>query len=327
MPSRAAARSGNRTGPPCPPGSRRAARRSGTCSGRRWPMPGTNPSQMPDSPRRRQRGRAVAPAVEVADDVDAGALGAQTAKSTPAGASPLAPARDVRAETHRKRGRGFLPRTDAGRRRRSGSLCRQCNSKPLTPTSGGRSVFPDELSPGLGTLGGFRTSRDGLGPAKPSLAHALPRRAGIVLGAVLVAMLSLTGGAAQARARATRPPSSRRARRSPPAVSTRRCRCSRSCTPSRCTPSTCATSGAAIRRCGSREKAIDAFKDYLAKAKKVPADDRKEVEGFIKEMETLRDEQAKTAQTPAPPVVTPTPCRRPRRRRPRRRRRSPSPRR
>jgi hypothetical protein len=68
-----------------------------------------------------------------------------------------------------------------------------------------------------------------------------------------------------------------------------------------------------IGRCHQKmrqpQKAIDAFKDYLAKAKKIPADDRKEVEGFIKEMETLRDEQAKAATPtpPPPPVVTPTP--------------------
>ncbi len=68
-----------------------------------------------------------------------------------------------------------------------------------------------------------------------------------------------------------------------------------------------------IGRCHQKmrepQKAIDAFKDYLAKSgKKVPADERAEVEGYIKEMEALRDEQAKAAAPPpAPPVVTPLP--------------------
>jgi hypothetical protein len=67
-----------------------------------------------------------------------------------------------------------------------------------------------------------------------------------------------------------------------------------------------------IGRCHQKmrepQKAIDAFKDYLAKSKKIPADEKAEVEGYIKEMETLRDEQAKAAAPPPPPVVTPPPA-------------------
>src|SRR5215831_20144377 len=52
-----------------------------------------------------------------------------------------------------------------------------------------------------------------------------------------------------------------------------------------------------IGRCHQKQhepqKAIDAFQDYLAKAKKITPDDRKEVEGYIAEMEALRDEQAR----------------------------------
>src|SRR6478752_10081596 len=52
-----------------------------------------------------------------------------------------------------------------------------------------------------------------------------------------------------------------------------------------------------IGRCHQKmrepQKAIDAFKDYLQKSKKIPADERAEVEGYIKEMEALRDEQVK----------------------------------
>jgi hypothetical protein len=50
------------------------------------------------------------------------------------------------------------------------------------------------------------------------------------------------------------------------------------------------------------EKAIDKFSEYLAKDKKISPDERKEIEGYIKEMEVLRDEQAKQkAPPPAPP--------------------------
>jgi len=58
------------------------------------------------------------------------------------------------------------------------------------------------------------------------------------------------------------------------------------------------------------EKAIDQFREYLAKEKKISADERKEIDGYIKEMEALRDEQARQAappppNNPPPPVVTP----------------------
>jgi hypothetical protein len=54
------------------------------------------------------------------------------------------------------------------------------------------------------------------------------------------------------------------------------------------------------------QKAIDQFQDYLAKTKsgknKISADERAEIEGYIKEMEALRDEQARAAAVPAPVV-------------------------
>jgi len=69
-----------------------------------------------------------------------------------------------------------------------------------------------------------------------------------------------------------------------------------------------------IGRCHQKmrepQKAIDAFKDYLAKAKKVSADERAEIDGYVKEMEALRDEQARAAAPPvAPaPVASPPPA-------------------
>jgi hypothetical protein len=71
-----------------------------------------------------------------------------------------------------------------------------------------------------------------------------------------------------------------------------------------------------IGRCHQKlrqpDKAIDKFNEYLAKEKKISADERQEIEGYIKEMEALRDEQARqsappppTNQQPPPPPVTP----------------------
>jgi hypothetical protein len=66
-----------------------------------------------------------------------------------------------------------------------------------------------------------------------------------------------------------------------------------------------------IGRCQQKlkqpDKAIDAFHDYLIKGgKKISADERAEINGYIKEMEALRDEQAAKQQaTPAPVPVQP----------------------
>lgn len=71
-----------------------------------------------------------------------------------------------------------------------------------------------------------------------------------------------------------------------------------------------------IGRCHQKmhqpEQAIDKFNEYLAKEKKISADERKEIDGYIKEMETLRDEQARQKAPPPPnnpslsnPPVTP----------------------
>jgi hypothetical protein len=62
-----------------------------------------------------------------------------------------------------------------------------------------------------------------------------------------------------------------------------------------------------IGRCHQKmrdpQKAIDAFQDYLVKEKKISAEERAEIDGYIKEMTALRDEQAQKNQ--APPPVTP----------------------
>ena len=65
-----------------------------------------------------------------------------------------------------------------------------------------------------------------------------------------------------------------------------------------------------IGRCHQKmrqpEKAIDKFREYLAKEKKISADERKEIDGYIKEMEALQEEQARQA-TPPPPANPPPP--------------------
>jgi len=63
-----------------------------------------------------------------------------------------------------------------------------------------------------------------------------------------------------------------------------------------------------IGRCHQKmhqpDQAIDKFNEYLAKEKKISPDERKEIDGYIKEMETLRDEQARQ-KAPPPPVTPP----------------------
>ena len=57
-----------------------------------------------------------------------------------------------------------------------------------------------------------------------------------------------------------------------------------------------------IGRCHQKmrqpEKAIDKFREYLAKEKKISADERKEIDGYIKEMEAMQEEQARQATPP-----------------------------
>jgi tetratricopeptide (TPR) repeat protein len=63
-----------------------------------------------------------------------------------------------------------------------------------------------------------------------------------------------------------------------------------------------------IARCyqklGQPDRAIDSFRDYLQKAKDVTPDERKEVDGYIKEMEDLKRQQA-AAHPAAAPVALP----------------------
>ena len=55
------------------------------------------------------------------------------------------------------------------------------------------------------------------------------------------------------------------------------------------------------------QKAIVAFRDYLTKNKKISDEERAEIEGYIHEMEAVRDEQAKQAAAAQGPSLAPAP--------------------
>lgn len=64
--------------------------------------------------------------------------------------------------------------------------------------------------------------------------------------------------------------------------------------------------GRCYQNLGEPDKAIASFREYLRKAKKVPADERAEIEGHIKEMEDLK-RQRNAAAEPPPPLRLPEP--------------------
>jgi hypothetical protein len=61
--------------------------------------------------------------------------------------------------------------------------------------------------------------------------------------------------------------------------------------------------GRCYQNLGDADKAIISFRDYLRKHKTISADERAEVEGFIKEMEALKKEKA--SETPTPETSPP----------------------
>ena len=69
--------------------------------------------------------------------------------------------------------------------------------------------------------------------------------------------------------------------------------------------------GRCYQNLGDPDKAISSFREYLRKAKAVGTDERKEVEGYIKEMEDLKRQREAAATPPPPPqptVTTPPPA-------------------
>jgi hypothetical protein len=70
-----------------------------------------------------------------------------------------------------------------------------------------------------------------------------------------------------------------------------------------------------IGRCHQKmrqpQKAIDAFQDYLAKNKHLGPGERQEIDGYIAEMERLRDEQARAPRPEATPAPGPPPVNEP----------------
>ena len=64
--------------------------------------------------------------------------------------------------------------------------------------------------------------------------------------------------------------------------------------------------GRCYQNLGEPDRAISSFRDYLHKGKNISADERAEVEGYIKEMEDL-----KRTKAAAPPGATPAPAKPP----------------
>jgi tetratricopeptide (TPR) repeat protein len=64
--------------------------------------------------------------------------------------------------------------------------------------------------------------------------------------------------------------------------------------------------GRCYQNLGDPEKAIGSFREYLRKAKSLPAEERAEIEGYIKEMEELK-RQRDTPPPPPPPKEEPAP--------------------
>jgi tetratricopeptide (TPR) repeat protein len=64
--------------------------------------------------------------------------------------------------------------------------------------------------------------------------------------------------------------------------------------------------GRCYQNLGDPEKAIGSFREYLRKAKSLPAEERAEIEGYIKEMEDLK-RQRETPPPPPPKDETPPP--------------------
>ena len=65
--------------------------------------------------------------------------------------------------------------------------------------------------------------------------------------------------------------------------------------------------GRCYQNLGDADKAIISFRDYLRKHKTITAEERKEVEGFIGEMEDLK-KQKSAAAAPETPPAPPTPA-------------------
>ena len=63
--------------------------------------------------------------------------------------------------------------------------------------------------------------------------------------------------------------------------------------------------GRCYQNLGDPDKAIGSFREYLRKARSLPAEERSEIEGYIKEMEDLK--RQREAPPPPPPKEDPAP--------------------
>ena len=123
------------------------------------------------------------------------------------------------------------------------------------------------------------------------------KRGGAVLGAVLVMVLTLAGAARADHASEMKARESFAAGRYDEALQT-----FAKLYAETLNPIYLRNIGRCQQKLKQPDKAIDAFHDYLIKGgKKISSDEKAEINGYIKEMEALRDEQASKQQaTPAP---------------------------
>ena len=125
------------------------------------------------------------------------------------------------------------------------------------------------------------------------------KRGGAVLGAVLVMVLALAGAAHADHASEMKARESFAAGRYDEALQT-----FAKLYAETLNPIYLRTIGRCQQKLNQPDKAIDAFHDYLIKGgKKISSDEKAEINGYIKEMEALRDEQASKQQATPPPVA------------------------
>ena len=132
--------------------------------------------------------------------------------------------------------------------------------------------------------------------------NLLARRGGAVLGAVLVVVLALAGAAQAAPREEKKAIQSFAAGRYDEALEIYA-----KLYADTLNPVYLRNIGRCHQKLKQPEKAIESFQDYLQKGKNISADEKAEINGYIKDMEALRDEQARQQQAPQPVPVAPAP--------------------
>ena len=128
------------------------------------------------------------------------------------------------------------------------------------------------------------------------------RRGGAVLGAVLVMVLALPGGAQAAPKEEKKAIQSFAAGRYDQALEIYA-----KLYADTLNPVYLRNIGRCHQKLKQPEKAIESFQDYLQKGKNISPDEKAEINSYIKDMEALRDQQARQQQPAPTPVAPATP--------------------